>query len=192
LVLKKDTLKADEKVLLQGLASNDRKAIETIYKLHYKMVQALVVHNNGTADDAKDVFQEAIVVLYEKVTGGLFELNCQLKTYLYSVSRRLWLRRLQQQSRYLLSDTENEYLAVEEDTDEHARRDLEYGLMEKAINSIGEPCKSLLEAFYIHKRGMQEIAAAFGYTNADNAKNQKYKCLVRLKKIFFTQYKTEL
>jgi hypothetical protein len=39
---------------------------------------------------------------------------------------------------------------------------------------------------------MQEIAAAFGYTNADNAKNQKYKCLVRLKKIFFTQYKTEL
>jgi hypothetical protein len=37
---------------------------------------------------------------------------------------------------------------------------------------------------------MQEIAASFGYTNADNAKNQKYKCLMRLKKLFFTQYKT--
>jgi RNA polymerase sigma factor (sigma-70 family) len=184
-------LKGDEKALLQGLAANDRKAIETLYKLHFKMVQALVVHNNGTAEDAKDVFQEAMVVLYEKASSGVFELNCQLKTYLYSVSRRVWLRRLQQQSRYLLSDTETEVVAVETDTEEHERRDLEFGLMEKAINSIGEPCKSLLEAFYIHKRGMQEIATAFGYTNADNAKNQKYKCLVRLKKIFFTQYKTE-
>ena len=155
------------------------------------MVQALIVNNNGTAEDAKDVFKEAMVVLYEKATSGVFELNCQLKTYLYSVSRRLWLRRLQQQSRYLLSDTEAEYVSVEEDAEAHERRDLEFRLMEKAINGIGEPCKSLLEAFYIHKRGMQEIATAFGYTNADNAKNQKYKCLVRLKKLFFTQYKTE-
>jgi RNA polymerase sigma factor (sigma-70 family) len=181
---------ANEKVLLQGLASNDRKAIEAIYKLHYKMVQALIVNNNGTSEDAKDIFQEAIVVLYQKVTTGVFELNCQLKTYLYSVSRRLWLRRLQQQSRYLLSDTEAEYISVDEDAEDHEQRDLEFTMMERAINSLGEPCKSLLEAFYINKQGMQEIAAAFGYTNADNAKNQKYKCLVRLKKIFFTQYKT--
>lgn len=187
------TLKAadNEQALLQGLALSDRKSVETIYKTHYKMVQALIVNNNGTAEDAKDIFQEAMIVLYEKVASGVFELNCQLKTYLYSVSRRLWLRRLQQQSRYLLSDTENEYIAVEEDAESHERRDLEFGLMEKAINSIGEPCKSLLEAFYIEKRGMNEIAASFGYTNADNAKNQKYKCLVRLKKLFFTQYKTD-
>lgn len=184
-------MKADENALLQGLASNDRRAIETIYKLHYKMVQALIVANNGTAEDAKDIFQEAIVVLYEKVTGGTFELHCQLKTYLYSVSRRLWLRRLQQQSRYLLAETERDYVAVEEDTEAHQRRDMEFGLMERAMAGIGEPCKSLLEAFYIHRQGMQEIAAAFGYTNADNAKNQKYKCLVRLKKLFFTQYKTD-
>lgn len=155
------------------------------------MVQALIVNNNGTAEDAKDIFQEAMVVLYEKVASGVFELNCQLKTYLYSVSRRLWLRRLQQQARYLLSDTEADYIAVEEDTGEHERRDQEFRQMEKAMAGIGEPCKSLLEAFYIHKQDMEEIAASFGYTNADNAKNQKYKCLVRLKKLFFTQYKTD-
>lgn len=179
----------NEQALLHGLAVADRAAVETIYKLHYKMVQALVVANNGTAEDAKDIFQEAMVVLYEKVTGGAFELNCQLKTYLYAVSRRLWLRRLQQASRYLLSDTENEQAAVEEDMEVHVQRDLEFRMMEKAMGSLGEPCRSLLEAFYIRKQGMQEIAELFGYTNADNAKTQKYKCLVRLKKIFFTQYK---
>nr|WP_287424222.1 hypothetical protein [Candidatus Brachybacter algidus] len=61
--------------------------------------------------------------------------------------------------------------------------------MEKALINLGEPCKSLLEAYYLQKQNMQVIAANFGYTNADNAKNQKYKCLMRLKKIFFTDYK---
>lgn len=61
--------------------------------------------------------------------------------------------------------------------------------MQKAILGLGEPCKSLLEAFYLEKKNMQEIATIFGYTNAENAKTQKYKCLIRLKKIFFTHYK---
>jgi hypothetical protein len=63
--------------------------------------------------------------------------------------------------------------------------------MEGALKKIGEPCKSLLEAFYMEKKSMPEIASAFGYTNADNAKTQKYKCLVRLKKLFFAQYKNK-
>lgn len=78
---------------------------------------------------------------------------------------------------------------VEEDVEEYEKRDQEFVMMEKAIGSLGEPCKSLIEAFYIQKRNMQEIASHFGYTNADNAKNQKYKCLMRLKKLFFAQYK---
>jgi len=194
LVLNRDNLKAavNEKLILQGLANNDKKAIETIYKENYNMVQALVVNNSGSADDAKDIFQETIIVLYEKVKSGTFELNCQIKTYVYSVSRRLWLKRLMQQNRFSLnSDNHEEAVAVEEDLEEHERRDSEFVLMEKAINNLGEPCKSLLEAFYIQKKSMQDIAASFGYTNPDNAKNQKYKCLMRLKKLFFTQYKTE-
>ena len=78
---------------------------------------------------------------------------------------------------------------MEEDVEEYERRDQEFVMMEKAIGSLGEPCKSLIEAFYIQKRNMQDIATQFGYTNADNAKNQKYKCLMRLKKLFFAQYK---
>ena len=78
---------------------------------------------------------------------------------------------------------------IEEDVEEYEKRDQEFAMMEKAIGSLGEPCKSLIEAFYIQKRNMQDIASQFGYTNADNAKNQKYKCLMRLKKLFFAQYK---
>jgi RNA polymerase sigma factor (sigma-70 family) len=179
-----------EKVLLQGLARNDKKAVETIYKDNYTSIQSLIINNNGTADDAKDIFQEAMIVLYEKARSGSFELNCLIKTYLYSVSRRLWLKRLQQSSRYSGDIGHAEAIVpVEDDIEEHARRDSEFDMMDKAINSLGEPCRSLLEAFYLQKKNMQEIASGFGYTNAENAKTQKYKCLMRLKKIFFTHYK---
>ncbi len=179
-----------EKALLEGLANNERKAIETIYKNNYNMVQSLVIANNGSADDAKDIFQEAMVVLFEKARSGTFELNCLLKTYVYSVCRRLWLKKLLSQNRFVLTDVEDERIAVEEDVEAHERKDREFGMMEQAMSALGEPCKSLLEAYYLQKRNMQEIADSFGYTNADNAKNQKYKCLMRLKKAFFSQYKT--
>lgn len=181
-----------QKVLLKGLAQNDKKAIETIYRDNFNMVQSLVVTNNGSADDAKDIFQEAMMVLYEKARSGTFELNCLLKTYVYSVCRRLWLKKLMHQNRFSLNDVSEETVAVEEDLEEHERKDQEFEMMEKAMGNLGQPCKSLLEAFYLQKRNMQEISFSFGYTNADNAKNQKYKCLMRLKKAFFSQYKTEL
>jgi len=179
----------NEQKLLEGLAKNDRKAIETIYKQHYNMVQSLILNNNGYPDDAKDIFQEAMIVLYEKVKPGTFELNCQLKTYLYSVCRRLWLKRLNQLQR-ISPEVENleETVPVEEEMELHQQRNLDFQVMEKSMKNLGEPCKSLLEAYYMQKKSMVEIAENFGYTNADNAKNQKYKCLIRLKKLF-SQYK---
>lgn len=180
----------NEKALLQGLAVNDKKAVETIYRENYNMIQALIINNNGSADDAKDIFQEAMIVLYEKVRSGTFELNCLIKTYVYSVSKRLWLKRLQQLNRYSppIEDPEAS-VQVDDEIEEHEKRDAEFEMMNKAISNLGEPCKSLLEAYYLQKQNMQVIAANFGYTNADNAKNQKYKCLMRLKKIFFAHYK---
>lgn len=181
----------NEKSLLQGLAKNDKKAVETIYRENYNMVQAMVINNNGSTEDAKDIFQEAMIVLYEKVQSGTLELNCQIKTFVYSVSRRIWLKRLLQQNRVTLSDGNEQVVAVDDEMEDHEKRHSEYLMMEKAMNGLGEPCKSLLEAFYMEKRSMQDIASGFGYTNAENAKNQKYKCLMRLKKLFFSQYKNE-
>ena len=180
----------NETALLQGLARSDRKAIETIYRDNYNMVQSLVINNNGSSEEAKDIFQEAMIVLYEKVKSGTFELNCQTKTYIYSVCRRLWLKRLQQLNRYSPEVPGLEpVVPVEEEIEEYEKRNAEFEMMDKAIISLGEPCRSLLEAYYLQKKSMQEIAAGFGYTNADNAKTQKYKCLMRLKKISFEHYK---
>ena len=189
--IKSTEVKADtnEQALLKGLAGNDSRAIDTIYKDNFNMVQTFILHNNGSYDDARDVFQEAMIALYEKAQNDSFVLTCQIKTYVYSICRRLWLKRLQQMGRYSNQvDSLDETVPVEEDLELHEKRNAEFAIMDRAMGSLGEPCKSLLEGYYIKKMGMQELAAEFGYTNADNAKNQKYKCLMRLKKLFFSQY----
>lgn len=180
-----------EAELLNGLANNDTDAIEIIYANNFNSILSLVTKNSGTYDDARDIFQEAMVILFEKARSGSFRLSSQLGTYLYAVCRKLWLKRLQLQGRYYVSsdyEIDEHNLSVNEDTEDAKEKDATYTMMETALEKLGEPCKSLLESFYIHKKGMNELVEMFGYTNADNAKNQKYKCLMRLKKLFFALY----
>src|SRR5947208_6010509 len=103
MVLKRDSVKQEinEQLLLRGLTKNDSKAIDSIYKDNFNMVQAFILNNNGTYDDARDIFQEAMITLYEKAKSESFVLTSQIKTYIYSVCRRLWLKRLQQMGRYI-------------------------------------------------------------------------------------------
>jgi RNA polymerase sigma factor (sigma-70 family) len=179
----------NEQALLKGLAGNDSKAIETLYKENFGAIQSLVLNNNGSYDDARDIFQEAMIALYEKAQSDSFILTSKISTYMYSICKRLWLKRLQQSGRYLtVADNLEETIPVEEDLEIHEKRNSEFAIMDRALNSLGEPCKSLLEGYYLKKLDMQTLAQDFGYTNADNAKNQKYKCLMRLKKLFFAQY----
>jgi RNA polymerase sigma factor (sigma-70 family) len=176
--------------VLRRFVKHDYEANKLIYKENYPIIHALVVGNNGSADDAKDIFQEALIVLFEKASAANFELTSKISTYLYSVARRLWLKKLQQKSgSYKIGEYIEETVAVEDDIEAHQEHNFQMDMMHDALTKIGEPCKSLLEAYYFQKLHMNDIAQQFGYTNADNAKNQKYKCLVRLKKLFFAQLK---
>ena len=186
----KDATPTDSEVIL-GILNNSETALKRLYVAYFPMVLQLIINNNGNEDDAKDIYQEAIIVLYNKVKAGDFELSSKLKTYIYSICRRLWLKRLTQLNRYGgdVRDFE-EFLPgsdVEEVDEERNDKDLQFKKMESALQQLGEPCKTIMEDFYIKNRSMQDICERFGYTNADNAKTQKYKCLQRLKKLFFQQ-----
>ena len=190
----KRALLTDDELLL-GLADGSDDALTQLYRRYFPMVLHFVKGNSGSEDEAKDVYQEALIVLYEKVRGGSFELHCQLKTYIYSVGRRLWLKQLAHKNRFMVNDTETpatDSAAVgqmSDDLTDHEERDRQFDLMADSLDRLGEPCRTLLDDFYIQHLSMQDITEKFGYTNADNAKTQKYKCLMRLKRLFFAEYK---
>ena len=157
------------------------------------MVLHFVLNNNGTEEEAKDIYQEAIIVFFEKIREDSLELNCQIKTYLYSVCRRLWLKRLAFKNRFtgVISESDT-FLDVADDVADLEDREIKFTKMGEALGLLGEPCKTLIEDFYLQDLSMQLITEKFGYTNADNTKNQKYKCLLRLKKLFFNLYNTKV
>jgi RNA polymerase sigma factor (sigma-70 family) len=172
---------------IEGLRTDDSLVLSALYKKYYNLVLKFVVNNSGSEEAARDIYQEAVIVLYENARREDFQLSCQLQTYLYSIVRRLWLKELRRNGKTsLFRETEEEDLVdVSEETDAHAKKEAEYNQLNRSMSSLGEPCATLLSDFYVRKLSMETIAEKFGYTNADNAKNQKYKCLQRLKKNFF-------
>ena len=183
------TLVFTDSEYLEGLRLGNDAVIRSVYKKHYPVIAKMVLNNSGTEQEAKDIFQETVLVLYNSVKKPGFALSCALQTYLYSVARRLWLKQLHKKNGLSKLDERfyegEDFAAAETDLEMHEERDQNISRMKDSMGQLGEPCKTLLEDFYTKYLSMEEIAEKFGYTNADNAKNQKYKCLQRLKKIFF-------
>ncbi len=150
------------------------------------MAVHLVCSNSGSEQEAKDIFQEAVIVFYERAQQPDFVLTCKIKTYLYAVCRRLWLKRLTERKRFDVSIPEAEaFDRMEEEMTEVVESEMNFQRMRDSLQALGEPCRTIIEDFYIRDFSMEIIREKFGYTSADNAKNQKYKCLQRLKKLFF-------
>ena len=177
--------------LLASLAKGDRVVTNEIYHKNYPIVRGWVIKNGGSETDSADIFQEALMVLFGKVQGGELVLKCSIGTYLFAICKHFWYKKLHKQSKnpaILWDDIgalEDLVHGFDEDVKMHTEREVHYDQLNNALDQIGEPCRSLLKAYYHQDKNMQEIAASFGYTNAENAKNQKYKCLSRLKKLFF-------
>jgi len=180
-----------EQHLLAAIARGERDATMQVYDRHYKTITSWIIKNGGLASDAADIFQEAMVVLFEKAQVAEFRLTCKIGTYLFAISKHLWYKKLEKQQNQPMSLPDNTGVdegadwAYEDDINAHIERETHYTQLNNALNQLGEPCSSLLKAYYHNDKSMQEIAADFGYTNPDNAKTQKYKCLARLRKLFY-------
>jgi RNA polymerase sigma factor (sigma-70 family) len=185
--MSKNKVQFTEDQFIDGLRTGNNEVLSALYKKYYNIVLKFIVNNSGTQEAAQDIYQETIIVLYENVQKPNFELNCQLQTYIFSIAKRLWLKQLKKSSKTFLfkEDGENELVDVSEEITEHLNKEVELDKLTQSLTELGEPCATLIKDFYVQKLSMDEIAEKFGYTNADNAKNQKYKCLQRLKKCFF-------
>jgi RNA polymerase sigma factor (sigma-70 family) len=180
-------IKLNEDKLVEQLRIGDENALKQVYRSYFKQVQHFVISNNGSEDDARDIYQDAICVLYEMMRKPSFELSCSVGTYIYSVSRNLWLKELRKKSNgdlRLKDEDDHAEVNTEEETELFLLKEGRIDKINESMKELGEPCNTILSDFFYHKLSMEEISEKMGYTNAENAKNQKYKCFIRLKKIF--------
>jgi RNA polymerase sigma factor (sigma-70 family) len=147
-------------------------------------VTALVQRDNGTSDDAEDVLQEAVIVLWERVRAGRFVYSAKLETFVYATARNLWLRRLARTRRETPGLPPDDHNVDESGSSlDRLIESEEAALVQDALERLGEPCKTLLLLFYWEERSMTEIAIELGFANADTAKSKKYQCKKALEKM---------
>ena len=162
------------------LKADYKSAFRQLYREHFRMVEYFITKNSGSLADAEDVFQDAMIVIFDKSRDTGFELSCALSTFIYSVARNIWLKRLRGSKRELNINDCEEYLSLPEE-EEPNENENQLDKIKAAIETLGDNCRKILVLFYYQKKNMEQIAAELGYTNSDNAKNQKYKCLQQLK-----------
>lgn len=163
--------------LLDAIRKGNEEALVELFRQNRRPVTSLVTRNRGSEDDAEDVLQEAMVVLWERVRSGSFEYQAKLSTFIYATAKNIWFRRLARHRRELPATEETFDVATDDASPLVELEENERALaVQKAMEQIGNPCRDLLLLFYWEERSMEEIAMKLGFANADTVKSKKYQC----------------
>ncbi len=183
----------NDEILVQQIKSGNQRALSQFYESFRSEFLRWIMRDFKCAeDDSKDVFQVAVLIVYDNIQKGkLDHLTSSLKTYLFSVGKNLaheWGRKAQRNLPFEPEHYIQSMVADDPETGMEEKLDLVYECLKK----IGPPCRQLLELFYFNRKTMDEITLALGYKNTDSAKNQKYKCMGRLRKFYEEEFAKQL
>lgn len=173
---------SDDEVIAK-IKKGDERALDFLYKKNYKMMTNMIIKNNGTEEEAKDVYQEALIVVWQKAMNPDFILSSKISTYLYSICQNLWRKELERKSRHTGEDEITSSVIIDIDKKERIE------VVNQCINNMGETCRAILTYYYFDEMSMAEIAKKMGFSNSDTAKTKKYKCKQELDKMIRSLYK---
>jgi RNA polymerase sigma factor (sigma-70 family) len=171
-----------DKEFIAGLKTQNVLVIKEIYKKFYQQIKYLIRSNSGTEMDAEDIFQDALVVIYQKISSENFKLSCSFYTFLYSICRHLWLQRLNKREfSYEYKDVANLDEWQDNDTIEELTEENEkYKLFQQHFLRLNQNDQKVLKLF-MKKIPLKEIALIMGFKSEKYAKFRKYLCKEKLK-----------
>lgn len=165
----------NEKIIEQLRSGQSKAAIKELY-LAFPSVRHFIRANGGNDDEAKDVFQDALIVFYKNALQPEFKLTATANTYLFSICKYMWKDELKKKNKLVHFEVEKR-----DEVSSHLEEEKKYAELDKILNSLGEKCKTILSLFYYKKQSLDQIANDLGYKNTDTVKTQKYKCIERAK-----------
>jgi RNA polymerase sigma factor (sigma-70 family) len=170
---------SDQEIISQLRTGQQHKALVKLYA-HLPKVERMVGNHGGTRADAKDLFQDALIILLGKAKDETFTLTCSIGTYLYAICRNRWQEELRRRGRF----TQELEASPDEPIDLGAllAEEQHFGLAERALQALGDKCLELLKRFYLLKEPLLSIAKSIGLAGEGAAKTRKYKCLEEARK----------
>lgn len=163
--------------IIKGIKNRDNAILHFIYKKYYSTILKFVLNNSGSTDDAKDIFQESIIIAYKNIKKTEnFKLSCNFETYLYSIARLLWLKNL----RNLKNDPtipliDNHSFIYFEEPEPFNEEDIRFALFQKAFLSLPADCRKIIK-MSMDGYPQKEIVKALGLKSENYVRKRKHYC----------------
>ncbi|MFK7922446.1 MAG: RNA polymerase sigma factor [Bacteroidia bacterium] len=186
--------KHTDQYYLDGIQKGQQDVLNAVYSRHFALIQRYIENNDGTREDGRDIFQDALVLIYQRLNSPNkgFVLTSTFGTYLFSVCKYLWMNQLRKKGRKVLSIENQVDIASDWDIDSSQAINERNKLFQEKLKELGEDCQRLLMLFF-QKTPMLQIAEVMGFKSVQYAKKRKFTCKEQLiKRIKADRRYTEL
>jgi RNA polymerase sigma factor (sigma-70 family) len=162
--------------LIEGLRKRDDKVLRYIYKADFLSVRNMIMSNKGTEDDAKDIFQESLIITFRKFRENEnFTVHCSIHTYIYSVARNLWLKHLRISRDNLKNFSENHDYIEFEEPEPVSAEELRLALYQKVFLELPPDCQKIMK-LSMDGVSQKDIANILGYKSENYISKRKHFC----------------
>jgi RNA polymerase sigma factor (sigma-70 family) len=175
--------------IVSAIKNNNEIVLKSLYTNNYHKVEYLVLNNNGSLEQAKDIFQEAYIAVWKNIKSNSFvpKNETAINGYLYTIAKNKWMDYLRSSEyKKKVSLTTLNHIQEEEDSttfsESSKEQDQKLSLAMKAFKNLGNPCKELLTKFYFEKKSMKIIAEELSL-DAASTRNKKYRCMQKLREL---------
>lgn len=168
---------------IEDFKKNSNVAFAILYQKYFVYTKKFVLNNRGSLEDAEDIFQDALVILYEKLYADNFNAYTCLANYVSGISKNLWLKKLRNKE-FPTEIPDNYYINNQEEINTAIENERDYwDKLNDYINSVSSHCKNLIQDIFMKNKSIEEIQTKYQYSSRHNAQNQKHKCVEQIRKI---------
>jgi len=164
-----------DKEITEGIASDKNDVLNYVYEEMFPYVESYVFQQGGSKEQAQDLFQEAMIIIYKKVISGSLTLHCKFSTFLFAVCKRIWI---QDRKKYFLRLTKLKEMQFVSESEGPYGRDSGIDakeLFDKHFQRLGPDCQQILKMYFNGVR-IDEIREVMGINTIHHASDKKYRC----------------
>ena len=155
-----------DQMFIEGIANNDSAVIQTIYKKFVPKVVNYIMNNSGDKDQAQDVIQEVMILLFNQAKVNTLKLTCPFDAYFFLLCKRKWLNELKKTSNKGVTINEDA-ASINESAHELVEQaetfDEKQQLFDAMFLKLGDKCQELLKLSFVIK-SMEEVAEKLNVT----------------------------
>jgi len=166
----------NDNALIKGIRDHESPVLQYVYDTYYPIIEGYIIHNQGSREQARDIFQEAMIVVYNRIKTDQLQLTCKFGTYLYAICKNMWV---QERKKYLLrvQKLKQQALVVHDPgpADDPLLQNHLSHLFNKHFGDLSEDCQKIL-SMYFNNFSVEDIRSAMNYKDLHHTADRKYRC----------------